>query len=177
LFEYGNNAWKALSCVSASRFLFAYQQRTPAEMERNPHLKREIDRIIAWCENNTAASAGIRADQFASNSCAPTTNPPRINLSVPSKPPGSKTAIKCDIYSRVAAAQALANHANKCGNNGSRWGTDFKPHYQWCTRVSTKTARSETRKRQSRLDVCHGSSIDRLKRPKIQQAPRAKSDL
>jgi len=145
-----------MSCVKASRFLFGYELRNPAEMERNSKLRNEIQNIIRWCEENTSAFAGGKSDDPHAESA----KPPRIKLSTPSASPKSDaTEVKCDIYGRVATAQALANQANSCGNKGVRWNTDYVPHYQWCEKTAANNLQFETRERQKRLDMCHKKTV------------------
>jgi hypothetical protein len=64
----------------------------------------------------------------------------------------------CEVYARIAVVQAESNRRYNCGYQGGRWGTDPRPHFQWCRFVRRASIANELRERAVDLQRC----FDRL---------------
>lgn len=150
LLRAGDAAYQRSDCPAAARFLFAYQQRDPPDLQASEQHRRNVGQAIDTCVKRAgAATAG-----FDSKSDSPGgggTRLPKVDLSSRSQAPTNK---RCNIYTDVAIAQHRANVEHRCGHAGNRWQLDRSHHYGWCMQTTPAQTVAETTERQRLLASC-----------------------
>jgi hypothetical protein len=141
---YDRDAWR-----EASRFLFAYVQRNPVELQTDAEFRKRV--VDALNESMGKSGAGTDSKSDDPNAPRPPQSP-KVNLRLPSS--ATAGSGRCDIYATVAVAQQNANERQACHLGGNRWVANYAFHYKWCIASSSTAAKQETAARQQMLDSC-----------------------
>jgi len=64
----------------------------------------------------------------------------------------------CNEYANQAVISASMNMSHGCGFTGSRWGLDYRVHFNWCMSASNDDAMSERMLRKQGIQACHGGA-------------------
>lgn len=156
LLKVGNDAYGSRDCATATRFLFAYRQRNPAEYQTSPALQQNVAKALDACYPHVSrATAGTDAKTDLPDSKAtgaPTFTLPPVQLQAPTGAGASNG--RCDIYASIAVAQQRANLAQGCNFQGSPWQMEYRHHYDWCVQVPSANSRAGTAERQRLLEQC-----------------------
>ena len=153
LLSEGDQAYQRLDCARASRFLFAYQQRNPTQLQRDAALQGAVATALEACIARVAGGSGAGTDAKFDAGGAPKAAPkplPKVALSAR----GAAVDRRCDIYASIAVAQQRANSAQSCNQTGPMWNERYAYHYDWCLGAPEADRRSGTAARQFALDRC-----------------------
>jgi len=70
------------------------------------------------------------------------------------RPTGGGNRAFCNRYADTAVNQNRQNIRRRCGFRGNRWSNNRAGHFNWCMRVSRRSANAETNGRVSQLRNC-----------------------